>query len=343
MLSDAPIDECELVKTVRILKASQAPVPSTWSTGHQIDVVEFSAASLADAWTPPAKITIVAPSSRSVEPEEFQRLLERLETGTDSRIVMSTPGGLGNPSALFANVPAAVAIRAVRPDADDLIGWRLSPDAVPRVPSGELHDPLWQQLITAADQGVGFDVLPTDGGNGIAPGELPKLAPADPGRRSGWLSDLLTEIDQPREVGSASDWTAVVAGILQMHDFLELSHQYSQSIEGRGRNRAGDYWHGIMHRREPDASNAKYWFRRVGHHPVQDRLTEPARELLQAASIDGQWLQRICGQGWSPFDFIDFCESARRQAEPDLTRVAEQIQWIEMLLLLQQTWLDCLV
>jgi hypothetical protein len=36
-------------------------------------------------------------------------------------------------------------------------------------------------------------------------------------------------------------------------------------IRWRGGNpRTADYWHGIMHCREPDARDASYWFRRVG-------------------------------------------------------------------------------
>ena len=61
---------------------------------------------------------------------------------------------------------------------------------------------------------------------------------------------------------------ACMAGLWLRHDFLDESHRISQDLE----NPSGSYWHGIMHRRELDFSNAKYWFRRVGMHRVFEPL-----------------------------------------------------------------------
>jgi hypothetical protein len=60
-----------------------------------------------------------------------------------------------------------------------------------------------------------------------------------------------------------------VSGVWLLHDFLDESHTISQNIA----TPSGSYWHGIMHRREGDFSNAKYWFDRVGDHPVFASLT----------------------------------------------------------------------
>ena len=55
-----------------------------------------------------------------------------------------------------------------------------------------------------------------------------------------------------------------LAALWLRHDFLDESHTISQSID----TPSGSFWHAIMHRREGDFSNSKYWCRRVGQHPA---------------------------------------------------------------------------
>lgn len=132
--------------------------------------------------------------------------------------------------------------------------------------------------------------------------------------------------------------TALQAGLFQWHDALDDSHTCSQSIEGQGRNRSGDYWHAIMHRREPDYGNSKYWFRRVGSHPIfaeLGRRTEP-----WISTIASDWKSRLLKSGWDPFAFVDFCEMVATGQRPDWTPLAERIQELEMLLLLDRTYRD---
>ena len=61
-----------------------------------------------------------------------------------------------------------------------------------------------------------------------------------------------------------ADRPDLAAGIWLYVDDLDRSHTVSQSSE----NATGSYWHGIMHRREGDFSNAHYWMRRAARHPL---------------------------------------------------------------------------
>lgn len=142
------------------------------------------------------------------------------------------------------------------------------------------------------------------------------------------------------DIGSEPDAIAVQAGLLLLHDDLDSSHALSQSIEGEGRHQNGDYWHGIMHRREPDYSNAKYWFRRVGRHPIFDELAEQAQAVLKGtqAPETSIWVERLkADSGWEPFAFIDLCAECEGQDHSPLTEATRSIQFVEMLLLLKQS------
>ena len=55
-----------------------------------------------------------------------------------------------------------------------------------------------------------------------------------------------------------------LAGLWLLHGFLDESHEISQSLK----TAEGSFWHGIMHRIEPDFWNSKYWYRQVGSHQV---------------------------------------------------------------------------
>jgi hypothetical protein len=216
----------------------------------------------------------------------------------------------------------------------------------------DVSDPLWEWVIRSARDGRTIDAFHSSMG---APREigktLPRLAPREPGRSRRWLLDAI-RAGRPEElvgrVVSPPDAIAVRAGVLQLHDFLDASHTDAQSIEHQGRHANGDYWHAIMHRREPDYGNAKYWFRHVGDHPIHADLGRAADEIItrlagdESAALESAALRQKLGtpDKWDPFAFVDFCAECEHGGDAHRTRIAEAIQWREMLLLLERTHRD---
>ena len=98
-----------------------------------------------------------------------------------------------------------------------------------------------------------------------------------------------------------------LSAVWLLYDFLDESHTISQGIA----TAEGSFWHGIMHRREGDFSNAKYWFRKAGEHPVY--------EMLEAEGTEA----------WDPYNFVDACQSALRTGgeEADRCRQLQQREW----------------
>src|ERR1041385_8979921 len=86
----------------------------------------------------------------------------------------------------------------------------------------------------------------------LGPGPRAKVQPLPALQRQ-----LDATLGQTQLAGVNAD--LVRALVLLWHDHFDAAHAIAQTIETRD----GSYVHGILHRREPDYGNAKYWFRRV--------------------------------------------------------------------------------
>lgn len=150
-----------------------------------------------------------------------------------------------------------------------------------------------------------------------------------PKGRSGTKS--VAEID--RVLGANAD-PLVRATVLLWHDHLDEAHQIVQNIETPD----GSYLHGIMHRREPDYSNAKYWFHRVGSHRCFEEIADAASTVLDRAfhKRDKAAPPIIAKGKWDPFAFIDACQATSgARADRDMVEAMRQIQAAELSTLLK--------
>jgi hypothetical protein len=116
-----------------------------------------------------------------------------------------------------------------------------------------------------------------------------------------------------------------LSGLYLYFSCLDQSHEISQSshlVEGA-------FWHGIMHRQEPDAANARYWFRQVPSHPIFADLARAGAEIASrypqaGVSLDGPW---------DAIRFAGFCERARQEPGSTVERIALEAQRAEWQLL----------
>lgn len=167
---------------------------------------------------------------------------------------------------------------------------------------------------------------------------VPTLVPEN--AWSNELTNALTDISlenlfQGQKVKDDIYAMATKSGLLLWNDALDESHEISQTLG----NETGSYWHGLMHRREPDYSNSKYWFGRVGDHPIfpslRERVLSLSKEIENPSESLTEVIQTIESQDkWDSFQFVDWCESAENELTSDSTEFLKQVQVEEIRLLL---------
>ena len=150
-------------------------------------------------------------------------------------------------------------------------------------------------------------------------GKGERVMPLAGGSCSSREAHRLLQGASPRELfpqSRAAD--AAMAGLYLYFSCMDDAHTLAQAVETPD----GSFWHGILHRQEPDAGNAAYWFRRVGRHAIYPQLREAADALGYRS-----------GSTWDPFAFIDACEEARQSRDAARESLLRRVQLAEWQLL----------
>lgn len=115
--------------------------------------------------------------------------------------------------------------------------------------------------------------------------------------REGVAPKLIELVGQRLEEPFWQAHPSLCAGLWLYVDGLDESHAISQKLPGP----TGAFWHGIMHRREGDFGNAKYWFHQATGHPVLGILPD-----------------------YNPFEFVEDVQAAVDNAPELVARQREE-------------------
>jgi hypothetical protein len=166
-----------------------------------------------------------------------------------------------------------------------------------------------RQLLRLNSQQAYERLVVEGGGNEEAKQLLRDLKPAD----------LLA-----RPVKRTEDAQALHSALWLWHDWLDESHTISQQIHSA----TGSFWHAIMHRREGDFSNSKYWYARCRNHPSLAVIGAQAGPVINQMQAD-KALLRLVAHGWDSDAFVDFVEAVHDRPEDPRHRAAVSLQQLE--------------
>ena len=145
-----------------------------------------------------------------------------------------------------------------------------------------------------------FKVIETEGPPGLGPGRRDSIKS---------IEELNQEIESLNLAGTTIELARSAAFL--WHDHLDASHDISQDLLSSD----GSFLHGVMHRREPDYPNAKYWFRRAGSHSAYLILSSRVEEYLGEVQNDLLSKLLVPGGCWNPFAFVDAVERTEEDIE----------------------------
>lgn len=165
----------------------------------------------------------------------------------------------------------------------------------------------------------------------------PEPADLSPHPRAGTLPvrEVNARLDAAFVITSLSsiNQQLIRSAVLLWHDHLDASHTISQDLHSSD----GSFLHGIMHRREPDYFNAKYWFHRVGNNPSYPEIAKRVSTFLDSKGATTLKTELIPAGKWDADAFVDACEAASgRRGTEDQRTLLREIQRIETTVLIER-------
>lgn len=160
----------------------------------------------------------------------------------------------------------------------------------------------------------------------LAEGLLRKLLPKDILDREVWrrVKSADDATVAGAKIGDPRAFALVRGGLLYALDDLDGCHKFFQDDSSD----LGSYWHGMMHRREGDFDNARYWFRRAGTLPFFDTLHH------ESALIFADMAKQM---SWDPYLFTGACEQCRFGADDEGGELV-RLQRAEFDVVFDYTW-----
>lgn len=131
-----------------------------------------------------------------------------------------------------------------------------------------------------------------------------------------------------RTIARPASLAIVRGGLLYAVDALDESHRIFQEDH----TDLGSYWHGMMHRREGDFDNARYWFRRAGTLPIAGAMH------AEAAAVSPLMARQA---SWDAYVLTGECEQAAHGAEENRAECVA-LQRVEFAVLLDYCWRQAL-
>ncbi|GIW77582.1 MAG: hypothetical protein KatS3mg104_2645 [Phycisphaerae bacterium] len=116
----------------------------------------------------------------------------------------------------------------------------------------------------------------------------------------------------------------MISALWLWHDYLDESHQISQQVH----TPTGSFWHAIMHRREGDFGNSKYWYAKCRDHPILQSLSIQANSIVSRADAD-KTLLRLTISGWNGAAFVDYVQSLHESPSDPRYAIAVSLQQLE--------------